>query len=107
MRSPGDVLQMKDDRLPKMVRQPSRAKRKVRSHRLGWEDVISLDLREMGIFWERVKREALNTWGWRRSLCSYVGLIQLGPQRVFAGGSTTSYLKIDAPRTEYLTNSFI
>ena len=63
---------MKDDRLPKIVLfgQPSRAKRKVDRPRLGWEDVINKDLKEMGTFWEVVKRETLNRLGWRKSLRS-------------------------------------
>ena len=46
----GHVLRMKDDRLPKIVLfgQPSRAKRKAGRPRLGWEDVIKKDLKEMG-----------------------------------------------------------
>ena len=43
------VLQMKDDRLPKIVLfgQPSRAKRKAACPRLGLEDVIKKDLKEL------------------------------------------------------------
>jgi hypothetical protein len=53
---------MNDDRLPKIALfgRPSRAKRKAGRLRLGWEDVIKKDLREMGTSWEDVKREALN-----------------------------------------------
>ena len=74
------VVWMKDDRLPKIVLfgQPSRAKRKAGRPRLGWEDVIKKDLKEMGTSWAGVKREALNRLGWRRSLRSCVGLSQLG-----------------------------
>ena len=41
---------MKDDRLPKVVLfdQPSRAKRKAGRPRLGREDIIKKDLKEMG-----------------------------------------------------------
>jgi len=41
---------MKDDRLPKIVLfgQPTEAKWKAGSPRLGWEDVINKDLKEMG-----------------------------------------------------------
>ena len=44
---------MKDDRLPKIVLfdQPSRAKQIVGRPRLGWEDVIKKDLKEMGTSW--------------------------------------------------------
>ena len=54
---------MKDDRLPKIVLfgQPSGAKQKAGRPCLGWEDVINKDLKEMGTFWEGVKRKALNT----------------------------------------------
>jgi hypothetical protein len=71
---------MKDDRLPKIVLfgQPSRAKRKAGRPRLGWEDVIKKDLKEMGTSWADVKREALNRLGWRRSVRSCVGLRGLG-----------------------------
>jgi hypothetical protein len=50
---------MKDDRLPKIVLfgQPSRAKRKAGRPRLGWEDFIKKDLKEMGTSWAGVKRE--------------------------------------------------
>ena len=55
------VLRMKDDRLPKIVLfgQPSGATRKAGRPRLGWEDVINKDLKEMGTSCEGVKREAL------------------------------------------------
>ena len=48
----GHVVRMKDDRLPKIVLfdQPFRAKRKAGRPRLGWEDVITKDLKEMGNF---------------------------------------------------------
>jgi len=36
------------------------ATRKAGRPRLGWEDVIYKDLKEMGSFWEGVKKEALN-----------------------------------------------
>ena len=76
----GHVVRMKDDRLPKIVLfgQPSRAKRKAGRPRLGWEDVIKKDLKEMGTSWAGVKREALNRLGWRRSVRSCVGLRRLG-----------------------------
>ena len=43
---------MKDNRLPKIVLfvQPSRAKRKEGRPRLGWEDVMMKDSKEMRIF---------------------------------------------------------
>ena len=46
----GQVLQMKDDRLPKIVFfvQPSRAKRKASHPWLGWKNVVKKVLREMG-----------------------------------------------------------
>ena len=46
-------LRMKDDRLPKIVlfSQPSRAKPKPGRPRLGWEDVINKDLKEIGTSW--------------------------------------------------------
>ena len=61
----GHILQMKDDRLPKIVLfgQPSGATRKAGRPCLGWEGV---------------KREALNKLGWRRSVRSCVGLRWLG-----------------------------
>jgi hypothetical protein len=43
----------------------------------GWEDVVMKDVREMGTSWEGVKREVLSRQGWRRSVCSCVGLRQL------------------------------
>jgi hypothetical protein len=72
----GHVVWMKDDRFPKIVLfvQPSRAKRKASRPRLGWEDVIKKDLKEMETLWEGVKREALNRLVWRRSVRSCVGL---------------------------------
>ena len=71
---------MKDDRLPKffLLGQPSRAKQKVGHSRLGWEDVVEKDFKEMGTSWEGVKREALNRLGWRRSVRSCVVLRRLG-----------------------------
>ena len=43
------VLEVKDDRLPKIVLfgQPSMAKRKVDRPRIGWENVVKNDLREI------------------------------------------------------------
>ena len=48
-----DVLRIKDDRLPKIVLfgQPSVAKQKADRRRLGWEDVIKKDSKEMRISW--------------------------------------------------------
>jgi hypothetical protein len=71
---------MKDDRLPKIVLigQPSRAKRKADSPRLGWEDIIKKDLKEMETYWEGVTREALNRLVWGRIVRSCVGLRRLG-----------------------------
>ena len=71
---------MKDDRLPKIVLfgQPSEATQKTGRPCLGWEDAINKYLKEMGTSWEGVKREALNRLGWRRSVCSWVGLRWLG-----------------------------
>ena len=68
----GYVLLMKDDRLPKIVLfgNPSGAKQKAGRPRLGWEYFIKKDLKEMGTFWEGVKREALSRLGWKRSLRS-------------------------------------
>ena len=59
LRWSGHVLRMKDDRLTNIVLfgQLSRAKRKAGRPRLGWEDVIKKDLKEMGTSWEGVKRE--------------------------------------------------
>jgi hypothetical protein len=73
-------VRTKDDRLPKVVLfgQPSRAKQKAGRPRLGWEDVIKKDLKEMGTSWVGVKREALNRLGWRRIVRSCVGLRRLG-----------------------------
>ena len=70
------VLRMKNDRLPKivLVAQPSRTKRKVGRLRIGLEDVISKDLREMGTSGKGVKMEALNIFDWRRSVRSWVSL---------------------------------
>ena len=56
---------MKDDRLQKIVLfdQSSGATRKAGRPRLGLEDIINKDLKEMGTSWEGVKREALNRLG--------------------------------------------
>ena len=58
---------MKDERLPKIVLfgKPSGATRKAGRPRLGWEDCINKDLKEMETTWEGVKREALNRLDWR------------------------------------------
>ena len=55
----GHVLQMKNGTLPKIVLfgRPSRAKRKACRPRLGWEDAINKDLKEMGASSEGVQRE--------------------------------------------------
>ena len=51
------VLWMKDDRLSKIVLcvQPFRAKCKAGRPRLGWEDIIKKDLKEMETSWKGVK----------------------------------------------------
>jgi len=71
---------MKDGRLPMIVLfgQPSGATRKAGPPRLGWEDVINKDLKEMGTSWEGIKREALNRLGWRTRMRSCVDLRRLG-----------------------------
>ena len=71
---------MKNDRLPKIVlfSQPSRAKRKGGRPRLGWEDVIKKNSKEMGTSWDGVKREVLNRLGWKMRVRSSVGLRRLG-----------------------------
>jgi len=71
---------MKDDRSLKifLFDQPSRAIRKAGHPRLGWEDVIKKDFKEMGTSWEGVKKGALNRSGWRRSVHFCVGPRQLG-----------------------------
>ena len=57
------LLQMNDDRLPKifLFGQPSRAKWKASRPPLGCEDVIKKDFKEMGTSCDFVKRERLNT----------------------------------------------
>ena len=59
------VVWMKDGKLLKIVLfgQPSRAERKAGRPRLGWEDAIKKDSKELGTSWEVVIREALNRWG--------------------------------------------
>jgi len=74
----GHILRMKDDRLPQIFGQPFEATQKAGRLRLGREDFINKDLKEMGISWENVKREALNKLGWRRSVCSCVGIRRFG-----------------------------
>jgi hypothetical protein len=80
LRRLGHVVRMKDDILPKIVlfSKASRAKLKEGRPRLGWEDVMKKDLKEMGTSWAGVKREALNRLGWRRSMRNSVGLRGLG-----------------------------
>ena len=72
----GQVLRMKYDRLAKIVLfgQPSWAKQKAVCPRLGWEDVIKKDLKEMGISWEGVRIQTLNGLGWRGSVGNCFGL---------------------------------
>jgi len=45
---------------------------------LGWEDFIKKNCKEIGTSWEGVKREAVNGLGWKRSVLSCVGLMQVG-----------------------------
>ena len=54
----GCALRMKDDRLPKIVLfgHPSGATRKAGRPRLGWEDVINKDLKEIETSWEGLKK---------------------------------------------------
>jgi len=76
----GYVLRMKDNRLSKIVAfdQPLRAKQEAGRPWLGWEDVMKKDLREMGTFWEGLKRIALNRLEYRRSEHCRVGLRRIG-----------------------------
>ena len=88
----GNVLRMKDDRLPKIVLfgQPSRAKQRAGRPHLGWRGVIKKDLKEMRTSWEVVKRESLNRLGSRRSVRSCVGLWRPGVlQWVVSSSSST------------------
>ena len=62
--------------------QPYRAKWKAGHRRLGWEDLAKKDLKEIGSSWEDIKREALITLGWRRSVRSCIGLRRLGARIV-------------------------
>ena len=57
---------MKNDGLLKilLLRQLSRVRQKAGRPPLGWEDVIKTDLKEMGTFWEGIKKDAL-----RRRAC--------------------------------------
>ena len=48
------------------------AKQKAVHPQIGWEEVIRKDLKEIGIAWEDVKRDALNILGWRRSVFSFL-----------------------------------
>ena len=70
LKSLGHVLRMKHDILPKIVLfgQSSSAEQKTGYPRLGWEDVIKKNLKEIGTSWEGVKRDALNRLGWNWSL---------------------------------------
>jgi hypothetical protein len=45
---------------------------------LGWDYVVRKELREIKTSWEGIKREALNTIGWRRIVHNCVGLRRLG-----------------------------
>jgi len=74
------ILWMKDERLPNIVLfgQLPRAKWKAGCLCLGWKDIIKKYLKEIGTSWEGVKRGSLNGLGWRRSMCSCVGLRQVG-----------------------------
>ena len=74
------VLRMKNDRLPKIILfgQPSGAARKAVRPRLGWEDFINKDSRDLETSWDGVKREGLNRVGCRRSVRCCVGLRRPG-----------------------------
>ena len=76
----GHVLRLKDKKLPNIVLfgQPALAKQNAGRLRFGREDFIKKDLKETGISWEGVKREALNRLGRRKRVRSYVGFRRLG-----------------------------
>ena len=61
----GQVLRLKDERLPKIVLfgQQSKAKWKAGRQPLWWEDFVKRNLRETGTSWEDVKSKALNRLG--------------------------------------------
>ena len=73
------MLRLKYKRLLKffLFGQSSRAKRKSDHLWLGWEDVVSKDLRKMGTSWETVKRKVLNKSECEMSVLSCVGLRRL------------------------------
>ena len=72
----GHVLRIKDVKYCHF-HQPPRVELKAGRTRLGWEDVVRGDLREMGTSWEGVKRESLHRLG-RRSKYFCVCLRQRG-----------------------------
>ena len=76
----GHVLRMKDNRFPKMVLlgRPAGAEWKAVRPRLGWEDVMNKDLKEIGTSLDGVRREVLNRLVWKRSVRSRVGLRRFG-----------------------------
>ena len=59
---------MKDDKFPKIVLfdQPYRAKQKAGRSRMGWEEVVRKDLREIGTYWEGERRRLRIDWDGRR-----------------------------------------
>jgi len=63
---------------PVFFGQPSKTKWKAGRPRLGLEDVVREDLREIGTSGENIRREAVNRLGWTSSLCCFVCLMQLG-----------------------------
>ena len=60
----GHAVQMKDDRLPKIVLfgQPPRIKRKASHPCLVWKDILKKDLKEMETSWVGVKRRFSMDW---------------------------------------------
>ena len=64
------VMQIQDDRLPKifLFGQSSRAKQKLCRLRLIWDDALTKDQREIGSLLDGAKREALNGLVWKRSI---------------------------------------
>ena len=82
LRRLGQVLWMKDGRLPKIILSTNRLGlngNQSSSFRAG-KDVIKKDLKEMRTSWEGVKREALSRLGLRRSVRSCVDLRRLGAE---------------------------
>ena len=74
----GHVLRMMDDRLPKnIVFAHASWPNEIQITRVGFQEILRNNLKEIRASWDSTKCEILNRLDWRGAMCSHVGFRQL------------------------------